>query len=108
MLFMGDWNGREPAKPCVRGALTHFAPHPHPDLEPSRTCEGRERVSNTGNASGCCTVVRTRDRRDDERDGAVEEVLVSYARREQKSMEAVRRVQARVEERKVSHHNWLQ
>ena len=102
---MGHWNVREPAKPCLRGALTHFAPHHHQDLEPSRTCEGRERVSSTGNASGCCTVVRTRDRRDDEMDGAVEEVLVSYAKRKQKSMEAVSRVQARVDERRVGCHS---
>lgn len=76
MLFMADWNGRETAKPGLRGALTHFVPLHQPDLEASRTCEGRERVSNTSNASRSSTVVRTRDRRDDKRDGATARVLV--------------------------------
>jgi hypothetical protein len=66
--------------------------------------KGENAFPSTGNASGCCTVVRTRDRRDDEMDGAVEEVLVSYAKRKQKSMEAVSRVQARVDERRVGRH----
>lgn len=59
MLFVVDWNGRETAAPPDARRVDAFRTPPSTIFRAIRTCEGRERVSNTGNACWCCTVVRT-------------------------------------------------